>query len=1475
MNQQREQEALQAAQREQELREQEQAAQEKEKPPQNFDFRQFIGKVYSTKVCEAQKQSMEDTMIELLEVCRQKELYCMHNDVDDLIESALNSRLLSINLKSQQSLQNFRIIHKKSSISLENMPKISLVIATAPVLPIEEPKYSLSMGDEHLSTIPETESDEVIKSSVKNLFPIPSVSEVTSNNESKCDVPVNDESSPIFTTFSNPLFDCNDDFTSSDDKSLSNEDVLMIYSNSLFDDEEIIPTKIDPHYFNAESNLLESLLNRDTFIDSSPKFDYLLEDFSGELAHINPIPPGIEEANFNLEEEIRLVENFLYDNSSPRPPKKLNAEIVDKIFESLFPSPITVEDSDSLIEEIDLFLASGDLMPLGIENDDYDSEGDIHFLEELLSNDTLPLPENESSNFDHHDDPSFSRPPPEPLDVEVFFDFEPDTVVLTAKMVEDISEHCKIYKPTNNNLITSSNTSRANQDNTPKINRGTRYDNLRTVNAGGAKENVDATDNFVPIFDVEPLQKVQNDNDNYDVFANDSEHPKKPESVNDTYLDEQGDTNIPTGSLDMSNNGEKANQDEDDDLARELFQKGDDLIDTINHMMSFLTAVVTLRYPPINNQLRNSSNPRQQATINNGKVTIQPIQGRKNSLTTGMSRQYTSRPSGTNLGKQRVLLVQAQANGQVLHEEELEFLADPGIAVTQSTQYVITNNAAYQADDLDAYDSDCDEINSAKIALMANLSHYGSDNLDEDNKNVNEILTAELERYKDHVRILKEQNNVDKVSESCAQSLEINNLRHTLSEHLKENESLEQMVTLLKKDFQKEESRNIDRELALENQVKELNNIVFKRNQSTQTVHMSTKPQFFYDHSTRQALGFQNPCYLKKAQQLEPKLYDGSVIQKTDAIVIHDFEETLMLEDESRLKMLKKQKNPMMSKKKTELSAEQAFWSQNSRNSKEPNLSISTTIVEVPKELPKVSMAVEQHCVEKNKFQDKMKDVLKENERLLKQAISNDIVNIVVNANVKYACKAVNECARCVIIETELQKEFIKKECYDKVYFVEGLGHNLFSVGQFYDSDLEVAFCQNTCFIRNLDGVDLLTGSRGNNLYTLSLTDMMASSPIRLLSKASKTKSWLWHCRLSHLNFGAINHLARQGLVRGLLKLKFEKDHLCSACAMGKSKKKSHKPKFEDTNQEKLYLLHMDLCGPMRVESVNGKKYILVIAVGISHETLVARSLQQNGFVKRRNRMLIEVARTMLIYAQAPLFLWAEAMATACYTQNRSIIRLRHGKTTYELLHNKLPDLSFLYVFDFDELTAMASEQSSLGPALNEMTPATISSGLVQKPSSSTPYYKLNQSVCLLQLQLIKMHPHQVNLRQHKKTQYYVIPQDVEEDIYDIEVAHMWNDSLFSVPIPEVTSAQSLSTVSPQTIVQSDHQIPQHNSKWTKDHPLNNIIGQLSRPVSTRLQLYEQALFCYYDAFLTSVEPNTYKDALTQSCWIEAMQEEL
>nr|GEX52234.1 hypothetical protein [Tanacetum cinerariifolium] len=287
------------------------------------------------------------------------------------------------------------------------------------------------MGYEHLITTPKTELDEVIKSSAKNLLPIPSEYEVTLDDESECDVPVKDDSSPVFTTFSNPLFDCNDDFTYSDDESLPDENVLMedfkVYSNPLFDDGEINSDNIDPHCFNAESDLIESLLNRYTLIDSSPKFDFFLKEFSGELAHINLILPRIKEADFDLEEEIRLVENLLYNNSSPRPPEELNAEIADTIVESLSPSHILVEDSDSLMDEIDLFLATDDLLPLSIKSDDYDLEGDIYFLRELLVDDSIPFLENESSNFDHQDDLLFPRHPPEPPNVKFLFDLKPDS----------------------------------------------------------------------------------------------------------------------------------------------------------------------------------------------------------------------------------------------------------------------------------------------------------------------------------------------------------------------------------------------------------------------------------------------------------------------------------------------------------------------------------------------------------------------------------------------------------------------------------------------------------------------------------------------------------------------------------------------------------------------------------------------------------------------------------------------------------------------------------------------------------------------------------------------------------------------------------------------------------------------------------------------------------------------------------------
>nr|GEU72782.1 transposase, Ptta/En/Spm, transposase, Tnp1/En/Spm-like protein [Tanacetum cinerariifolium] len=402
--------------------------QEKEGPPQDSDICQLVREECGINVCEKQTKNMEDTLLELLEVCQQKEFYCMHNDVDDLIKSSLNSKLLSINLKSQ------RLDKEKQEV--KNV--ISPVHAITPVLPTEEPEYFLSMGYEHPSTILEMESNEVIKSSAKNLLPIPSEYEVTFDAESECDVPVKDESSPVFTTFTNPIFDDNDDFTSSDDESLSDEDVSMkdfkVYSNPFFDDEEISSDEIDPHYFNTESKFVESLSNRDTLIDSSLKFDYL-EEFSGVLMPTSIIDE--ERIRREHEEYINLMEKLFTINSFPRLMENFHA---NTIVETLPTSPILVEDGDSQREEIDIFTGMDDLLPPGIESKNYDSEGDINFLEELLVDDFIPILKNESSNFDHQDDPLYPRHPLEPPDVEFFFDLEPDLIAAVMKNIDKLNE---------------------------------------------------------------------------------------------------------------------------------------------------------------------------------------------------------------------------------------------------------------------------------------------------------------------------------------------------------------------------------------------------------------------------------------------------------------------------------------------------------------------------------------------------------------------------------------------------------------------------------------------------------------------------------------------------------------------------------------------------------------------------------------------------------------------------------------------------------------------------------------------------------------------------------------------------------------------------------------------------------------------------------------------------------------------------
>ncbi|GKA21322.1 hypothetical protein Tco_0701311 [Tanacetum coccineum] len=399
------------------------------------------------------------------------------------------------------------------------------------------------------------------------------------------------------------------------------------------------------------------------------------------------------------------------------------------------------------------------------------------------------------------------------------------------------------------------------------------------------------------------------------------------------------------------------------------------------------------------------------------------------------------------------MLAEVQEAGQILDEEKLTFLTDPSVPDGQAVQTIIPNNAAFQTEDLDTYDSDCDDISNAKAVLMANITNYGSDVISEvphsetclndmQNQSVhamqdfeqtpvvdftdneihsdsniilysqylqetqqanekankeqnNESVTAELERYKERVKTFEQRLNIDlssrekmidsqmddMIKEKLALKEQVDSLEQNLSKQIKEKECLLQTFTVFKNESKEKENKYMENEIDLEKKIKELDNIIFKVGQSAQTVHMLTKPQAFYDNIHKQALGYQNPFYLKKAQRIKPTLYDGIVISaKHVAMPVIDDEETLILEEESRSKMSEKEKDPEAIKQnishkpidyeklnrlsedfrkrftpQQELSAEQAFWLRISN----PTIESSNkppVKVEVPSELPKVSL---------------------------------------------------------------------------------------------------------------------------------------------------------------------------------------------------------------------------------------------------------------------------------------------------------------------------------------------------------------------------------------------------------------------------------------------------------------------------------------------------------------------------------------
>nr|GEW88111.1 retrovirus-related Pol polyprotein from transposon TNT 1-94 [Tanacetum cinerariifolium] len=434
-----------------------------------------------------------------------------------------------------------------------------------------------------------------------------------------------------------------------------------------------------------------------------------------------------------------------------------------------------------------------------------------------------------------------------------------------------------------------------------------------------------------------------------------------------------------------------------------------------------------------------------------------------------------------------------------------------------------------------------------------------------------------------------------------------------------------------------------------------------------------------------------------------------------------------------------------------------------------------------------------------------------------------------------------------------------------KVYYVEGLGHNLFSVGQFCDKGLEVAFRKSTCFVRTEDGVDLLTGDRSSNLYTVSLNEVASNSSAYLLAKANSSESWLWNQRLSHLNFATINNHVKNNLVQGLPKMKFKKDHLCSAYEQGKIHQKYHKSKMAFSSNKPLYLLHMDLCGSMHVKSINGKRYVLVVVddysrytwifflhskdeaseviisfikktqvnlqpqVGINQKISAARTSQQNGVMKRRNQTLVKAARTMLTFANLPLFLWAKAIATACFTQNRSIIHKHFDKTPYELMKKRKPNIKFFYVFgcrcyllnDYDDVGKIKAK-GDIG----------VFVGYSKEFAAFRIYNKLTQEVAVPSSNTQSFSNNMVPNVDEASTSHNVFNEWLEDAYFDASTSfhEPSNVHTFYQPYP-------------------------YEKKGTKDHPLHKIIGDPKLSVRIRGHLANSCL-------LSSIEPINVAEAL-------------
>nr|GEU42352.1 retrovirus-related Pol polyprotein from transposon TNT 1-94 [Tanacetum cinerariifolium] len=960
-----------------------------------------------------------------------------------------------------------------------------------------------------------------------------------------------------------------------------------------------------------------------------------------------------------------------------------------------------------------------------------------------------------------------------------------------------------------------------------------------------------------------------------------------------------------------------------------------------------------------------------------------------------MARKCTQpkQPRNAAWYREKAMLAEAQEAGQILDEEQLVFLADLGILVDQA-QIIIPHNAAFQTEDLNTYNSDCDDLSTAQAVLMANISNYGSDAIleapnseiylnDMDNKETiqdtnlqaqqdsmilsvieqmseqminyvnnwekankeqnNESIKSELDRYKEKVKTFEQRLNIDL---SCREKMIDSQIDDMIKEKLVLKEKMDSLEQNLSK---KSKKRNVywKHSMCIKMNPKKIKTLILeeesrskmsgnekdpeaikqnishkpidyeKLNRLTRDFGKRFTPQ--QELSAEQAFGLRisNPTIESSSTphvrvEVPNKLPKGIAEQAKAKQPLYnalDFacrhakriQELLVYVQDTcpsaiKLSETKVAITPTNKHKKVTFAEPTASSTTNkktynfnkpvlhstgvkcstSASGSKPSGNTKKNRISQPSSSNKINKVEDQpRSVKTRKNKKNRANKVKIDDHVMQTMSNANFVSVsgnnasVTNSvnNVKSGCLCFI-CGKCMIDETHyecvhvmvskmnLSKKSKSAKKHKKQNVWKPTGHVFTEVGLKWkptgrtftivgnscpltrftltnvvppkqttshsdaiqkpeikvyskkpknvkniglstiakivesknanhsepnhtwgsnaidipsssslvmtDSGttrlqgLWAAFWKNTCFIHDLEGVDLISGSCNINLYTISLDDMLKSSHICLLSKASKTKSWLWHRRLSHLNFGTLNKLAKDGLARGIPRLKFQKDHLCSSCALGKRKKSSYKPKAKDTNQERLYLLHMDLCGLMRVASINGKG-------------LVSNPVSQQP----------------------------------CIPPNRD---------------------------DWDRLF-----QAMLDEYFNPLTIAT------DAPSTSIP-------------------------SSQEQEHSLIISQGFEELLKTLA---FHDDPLNESPHEDLTSQGSSSNV-----IQI-HTLFEHLGRWTKDHPIENVIGDPSCFVSTQKKLETNAMWCYFDAFRASVEPKNFKQAMIKPLWIDAMQEEI